>query len=544
MTWNISKATAYGGILLTRTGQILLREPTDHYDGYVWTFAKGRPDPGDTPEQTALREVLEECGYQAEIVDVLPGLFQGGTTSNAYFVMRHIGPQGEIDWETSSTRWVSFDEAAWLIGETTNPIGRQRDLAILAAASQWYEKNATVVLPDGERDVEQAATAAGWNIRPLPERHTVLRLDFVLSSAEAAAIRKGFIPQVMEEKWFSYYANDTLFQHRSWTGFCIDRVHFVPEGLGLRATHAEVNREPEQYGETDDAADIQRIESMVRELARFHLSGKGHAPDSFVQAMEQAAQSNYLGSPSVVQTLLADWQETALRSLDKQITDAEKMDVLHALVRIMTEDDTGYMRMPGWHTPKQLGKALVSWTGLNAEYCEGESLELIVGEALAAISLAVGELRQRYLINGSDVNGFNEQMGRLLAFSTSVFLGTNTVLFPEIDLPGLIEPLKPNPSFDELLAQLSQSAKRLPPIQLNALGLSPGTVLQFKLNPEMTCVVAPKNRVEYQGELMSLSRAAVLALTDHGRSVTVARGPDYWCYQGESLAMIRGKTKN
>ncbi len=114
MTWSISKATAYGGVLLTRTGQILLREPAKHYDGYVWTFAKGRPDPGDTPEQTALREVLEETGYQAEIVDVLPGLFHGGASTNAYFVMRHLGPQLETDCETRSTRWVNFDVAGLL----------------------------------------------------------------------------------------------------------------------------------------------------------------------------------------------------------------------------------------------------------------------------------------------------------------------------------------------------------------------------------------------------------------------------------------------
>jgi len=140
MTWSISKATAYGGILLTRTGQILLREPANHYDGYVWTFAKGRPDPGDTPDQAALREVFEETGYRAEIVDVLPGVFQGGTTSNAYFVMRHISLQVKPDWETASTRWASFDEAEKLIGQTTNDKGRKRDLTILAAARRWFEK--------------------------------------------------------------------------------------------------------------------------------------------------------------------------------------------------------------------------------------------------------------------------------------------------------------------------------------------------------------------------------------------------------------------
>ncbi len=78
-----------------------------------------------------------------------------------------------------------------------------------------------------------------------------------------------------------------------------------------------------------------------------------------------------------------------------------------------------------------------------------------------------------------------------------------------------------------------------PPIQLEALGLSPGTVLHFKLNPGVTCVVAPNNKVEYQGELMSLSRAAVLALGSHGRHVKAVRGPDYWCYEGQTLTVMR-----
>ncbi|MBO2834814.1 NUDIX hydrolase [Pseudomonas aeruginosa] len=148
MTWNISKATAYGGVLLTRSGQILLREPSNHFAGYVWTFAKGTPEPGDTPEMTALREVREETGYEVEIVDVLPGLFKGGLSTNAYFVMRHIGPQGEFDWETQATRWVDFDQAAELIGLTKNFTGRLRDLAVLAAARQWFEKNGSNLMDD------------------------------------------------------------------------------------------------------------------------------------------------------------------------------------------------------------------------------------------------------------------------------------------------------------------------------------------------------------------------------------------------------------
>jgi hypothetical protein len=85
--------------------------------------------------------VLEETGYPAAVVDVLPGVFQGGTTRNAYFVMRVTGLQGPTDWETQSTRWVSFDEAQPLIGLSSNALGRARDWAILAAARQWFDHN-------------------------------------------------------------------------------------------------------------------------------------------------------------------------------------------------------------------------------------------------------------------------------------------------------------------------------------------------------------------------------------------------------------------
>ena len=60
------KEKAYGGVVINDQGEILLREPRNHFDGYVWTFPKGRPEkeqrPGETPEETAFREVLEETG--------------------------------------------------------------------------------------------------------------------------------------------------------------------------------------------------------------------------------------------------------------------------------------------------------------------------------------------------------------------------------------------------------------------------------------------------------------------------------------------------
>ena len=132
----IPDADSYGGVLIDDQGRVLLREPANHFGGYVWTFAKGRRDPGETPEQAALREVREETGYAASIVAALPTAFGGTTGKTAFFLMKATGAQATPSWETARTRWVSFDEAPALIAQTTTPTGRSRDLAVLQEARQ------------------------------------------------------------------------------------------------------------------------------------------------------------------------------------------------------------------------------------------------------------------------------------------------------------------------------------------------------------------------------------------------------------------------
>jgi len=125
---------AYGGVVLDK-GRVLLRRPKGDFDGYVWTFPKGRPDAGETPEQAALREVKEETGYSAKVIRKLPGSFRGGTSVSEYFLMSPVGSPSPFDSkETSAIRWATIDKAATLIGMTTNEIGQGRDLSVLKAA--------------------------------------------------------------------------------------------------------------------------------------------------------------------------------------------------------------------------------------------------------------------------------------------------------------------------------------------------------------------------------------------------------------------------
>ena len=146
--FRVPKAEAYGGVLFDAQGRTLLREPANHFGGYIWTFAKGKPDSGETPQETALREVLEETGYDCRVIGVLPQVFVGSTSSTAFFVMEPIGDQGPFSDETLQTRWVDLDEARRLLQKTTIASGVKRDLAVINAA---FEAIAGLRTAAGER---------------------------------------------------------------------------------------------------------------------------------------------------------------------------------------------------------------------------------------------------------------------------------------------------------------------------------------------------------------------------------------------------------
>lgn len=81
----------------------------------IWTFPKGHVEPGESPEQTALREVEEETGYQAAITRQLPDLtYTHGQTGElirvALFQARLIAKTGEAEVQTECA-WFSPEAA-------------------------------------------------------------------------------------------------------------------------------------------------------------------------------------------------------------------------------------------------------------------------------------------------------------------------------------------------------------------------------------------------------------------------------------------------
>jgi len=109
----------------------------------------------------------------------------------------------------------------------------------------------------------KTASPSDWKIEALPSQKADVRLDRAFSAEEMERLKQGLVPAQMEDKWFIYWADNNLFFHRSWTGFCIYVVHFAVSNAGCRMVGADVNRNPEQYAEASDRKDAKMISYLV-----------------------------------------------------------------------------------------------------------------------------------------------------------------------------------------------------------------------------------------------------------------------------------------
>jgi 8-oxo-dGTP pyrophosphatase MutT (NUDIX family) len=121
-----STATSAGGIVVRYEQgqpQLVIGSRRRERDGRTWTLPKGTPNPGETREETALREVEEETGLTVRITGILDSIeywfVQSGTRIHKtvhYFLMEPTG--GDLashDHEFDEVRWVPFETAATML---------------------------------------------------------------------------------------------------------------------------------------------------------------------------------------------------------------------------------------------------------------------------------------------------------------------------------------------------------------------------------------------------------------------------------------------
>ena len=98
-----------------------------------------------------------------------------------------------------------------------------------------------------------------WTRLDMPEQQDTFIFQRPFTAQQMAVLRRGNIPQEMEDKWFWFMEGDTLFAHRSWTGICIYQIDFKPDNKHV----VTVNRDPEQYKCTSTAEDAQQLNNLL-----------------------------------------------------------------------------------------------------------------------------------------------------------------------------------------------------------------------------------------------------------------------------------------
>lgn len=105
----------------------------------------------------------------------------------------------------------------------------------------------------------------------MPTLNKTVQLNVGFSKQQMEKIMYGVIPLDMDDRWFVYYVKDeeTLYLHRSWTGFCIYMVKFKKVDNGFAAVNVVVNTDPEQYTCSEDAHEKNICLDLVNNL--FHI---------------------------------------------------------------------------------------------------------------------------------------------------------------------------------------------------------------------------------------------------------------------------------
>lgn len=111
------------------------------------------------------------------------------------------------------------------------------------------------------------ANRNSWKLcLPLLQDREKLPFQHEYTGKDYGKLLFGLVPEAMEDKWFIFMENDVLYFHRSWTGVCIYEVRFEKLKDKYSIREAWVNRDDQQYRETDLDYDCELLNFLIENL--------------------------------------------------------------------------------------------------------------------------------------------------------------------------------------------------------------------------------------------------------------------------------------
>ena len=107
------------------------------------------------------------------------------------------------------------------------------------------------------------ARRSDWKTGPLTVPQPIPAPARVWTENEMGAILCGYVPHMMEEKWFIFMEGNRLFAHRSWTGNAIYEATFAPARRGYVIESAVVTGDETKYRRSSDEEESQTLEVLI-----------------------------------------------------------------------------------------------------------------------------------------------------------------------------------------------------------------------------------------------------------------------------------------
>jgi hypothetical protein len=123
---------------------------------------------------------------------------------------------------------------------------------------RWDRQDFRLSISKYEDDSMQVAKKGDFESVAFPKTRSRVKVSWHFSADEAELLKRGFVPQSMDDKWFIYFDPKThkLNIHRSWSGFCLFVMKLLETRKGVSIKELWANRDPDQYENSDDLHDV------------------------------------------------------------------------------------------------------------------------------------------------------------------------------------------------------------------------------------------------------------------------------------------------